>query len=49
MLAEPISAQEFQKGCEAVLSGDFETALKEWPPLAEGGEHCVAIHLWFDV
>ena len=26
------------KGFEAAQSGDFETALKEWKPLAEGGE-----------
>jgi len=35
--AAPISAQDFQKGLEAVQSGDFETALKEWKPLAERG------------
>ena len=37
MLAAPISAQDFNKGLEAAQSGDFETALKEWTPLAEGG------------
>ena len=36
-LAAPISAQDFQKGLEAAQSGDFETALKEWKPLAESG------------
>ena len=35
--AAPISAQDFNKGLEALLSGDFETALKEWKPLADGG------------
>ena len=38
MLAAPISAQDFQKGLEAAKSGDFETAFKEWTPLAERGE-----------
>ena len=37
MFAAPISAQDFQRGLEAAQSGDFETALKEWKPLAEGG------------
>ena len=37
MRAPPISAQDFQKGYEAAQSGDFETALMEWKPLAEGG------------
>ena len=37
MLAAPISAQDFQKGLEAYENGDYATALKEWTPLAEGG------------
>ncbi len=37
MLAAPIFAQDFNKGLEAAQSGDFETALKEWKPLAENG------------
>ena len=37
MLAAPISAQDFQKECKAARSGDFETALKQWKPLAERG------------
>ena len=37
MLAVPISAQDFRKGLEAAQYGDFETALKEWKPLAERG------------
>ena len=43
MLAAPISAQDFQKGFEAVQGGDFATALKEWKPLAESG-YSVAQH-----
>ena len=43
MLAAPISAQDFQKGFEAVQGGDLKTALKEWKPLAESG-YSVAQH-----
>ena len=43
MLAAPISAQDFRKGFEAAQSGAFETALKQWKPLAEGG-NSVAQH-----
>ena len=39
MLAAPISAQDFQKGYEAYQNGDYATALKEWTPLAEGGNN----------
>ncbi len=38
IFAAPISAQDFQRGLEAAQSGDFETALKEWKPLAERGK-----------
>ncbi|MEH6478397.1 MAG: tetratricopeptide repeat protein, partial [Sneathiella sp.] len=34
---QPILAQDFQKGIDAYNSGDFETALQEWRPLAEQG------------
>ena len=37
MLAAPISAQDFQKGYEAYQNGDCANALKEWTPLAAGG------------
>jgi TPR repeat protein len=30
-------AQDIQKGLDAAISGDFETALQEWLPLAEQG------------
>ena len=36
-LAAPISAQDFEKGLKAAQSGDFETALEEWKPLANAG------------
>ena len=36
--AAPIFAQDFQKGLAAAKSGDFETALKEWKPLAVDGD-----------
>ena len=29
---------DFQKGMEAYNKGDYATALKEWKPLAEGGD-----------
>ena len=45
MLAAPISAQDFQKGLEAAQSGDFATALKEWKPLAEGGDSVAQYNL----
>jgi TPR repeat protein len=35
--AVDVSAQDFEKGVAAANSGDFETALKEWLPLAEQG------------
>ena len=38
VFAVPISAQDFQKGYEAYQIGDYATALKEWTPLAEGGD-----------
>jgi hypothetical protein len=31
------TAQDLNKGFEAAQSGDFETALQEWRPLAEQG------------
>lgn len=33
-----VSAQDFQKGAEAYVSGDYQTALNEWSPLAEQGD-----------
>ena len=32
------STEDFQKGLDAAQSGDHETALKEWRPLAEQGD-----------
>ena len=43
--ATPISAQDFQKGWEAAQSGDFETALQELTPLAEGGNYIAQYYL----
>ena len=45
MLAGPISAQDFKKGLEAAQSGDFETALKEWTPFAQGGDRVAQYNL----
>jgi TPR repeat protein len=36
-LSTPASAQDFQRGLEAYVRGDFATALREWRPLAEQG------------
>ena len=33
-----VSAQDLQKGLEAYQSGDYQTALNEWSPLAEQGD-----------
>jgi TPR repeat protein len=38
MLAMQASAQDFKLGLDAYDRGDFETALKEWQPLAEQGD-----------
>ena len=37
-LSSPVAAQAFQKGYDAFSAGDYATALKEWPPLAEAGD-----------
>jgi hypothetical protein len=37
VIAVPLSAQDFDKGLAAYVAGDYETALKEWRPLAEKG------------
>ena len=34
--ASTVASQDFDKGLAAAQSGDSETALKEWVPLAEG-------------
>ena len=33
-----VLAADFKKGLDAAKKGDFETALKEWRPLAEQGD-----------
>jgi len=43
LLPAEISAQDFDAGLAAMKSGDFETALSEWVPLAEQG-HGLAQH-----
>jgi hypothetical protein len=37
LLALPAYGQDFQKGLDAYINGDYATALKEWSPLAEQG------------
>ena len=36
--ASAVASQDFEKGLAAAGSGDYETALKEWLPLAESGD-----------
>ena len=46
MLAPSVSlAQNFEVGLEAANSGDFETALREWVPLAEQGHATAQFNL----
>jgi len=33
-----VPAQDFDAGLRAAQAGDYETALKEWRPLAEQGD-----------
>ena len=37
IFSSPSWGADFNKGLAAARSGDFETALREWTPLAEGG------------
>ena len=34
----PLAAQDFYKGLDAYSAGDYQTALREWRPLADRGE-----------
>ena len=44
-LAGPISAQDFYEGVKAYENRDFATALKQWRPLAEGGDSAAQYNL----
>ena len=37
MFAAPASGQDFEKGRDAYMRGDFSAALREWRPFAEQG------------
>ena len=37
LFTHPVTAQDFDVGLEAYTAGDYATALKEFQPLAEGG------------
>jgi TPR repeat protein len=37
LLATPVGAADFNTGLKAYKSGDYQTALKEWQPLANQG------------
>ena len=39
MLCSPVAAQDFDKGLAAAKAGDFESAIKQWRPLAEAGDY----------
>ena len=45
LLAPALSWADFQAGREAYLGGDYETALKEWRPLAEQGDASAQYYL----
>ena len=38
LLVAPATAQDFGKGVEAYLRSDYAAAVREWRPLAEGGQ-----------
>ena len=38
MAFAPLAAQDFDKGFDAYSAGDYQTALREWRPLAEQGD-----------
>ncbi|MFQ5608931.1 MAG: tetratricopeptide repeat protein [Woeseiaceae bacterium] len=38
LLANPVSADDFQSGLDAYNSADYETAMAKWQPLAEAGD-----------
>ncbi|MEP1198257.1 tetratricopeptide repeat protein [Tateyamaria sp.] len=42
---QTVSAQDFGKGLEAAQVGDFETALREWQPLADQGSASAQVML----
>ncbi|MEP1353257.1 MAG: tetratricopeptide repeat protein [Tateyamaria sp.] len=42
---QTVSAQDFGKGLEAAQVGDFETALREWQPLADQGNASAQVML----
>jgi hypothetical protein len=44
-VAAPVMAQDFDKGVAAYQAGDYETALREWRPLAEQGNVSAQINI----
>lgn len=47
-LATPALAQDLKKGLKAYKAGDYETALKEWRPLAENGHPGAQYNIGFN-
>ena len=41
----PLAAQDFDKGFDAYSAGDYQTALREWRPLADRGESYVQFNM----
>lgn len=48
LAASPAMAQDLKKGLKAYKAGDYETALKEWRPLAENGNPGAQYNLGFN-
>ena len=44
-LAQPVAAQDYDKGRKAAQRGDFVAALREWKPLAEQGNQVAQYYL----
>ena len=49
-LSSPVVGQDFQKGLAAARSGDYQTAIEEFTPLAEAGDSDLQYVLgeWYD-
>jgi len=47
LLALPVKAQDFKKGFDAAIRGDFDAALEIWRPLAEKGDVDAQYNLGF--
>ncbi len=48
LFSAPVVAQDLKKGLAAYKKGDYETALREWRPLAEAGHSGAQYNLGFN-